>query len=32
MYGEDGIHPNDQGHAALADALGPRLFAHFAAA
>ncbi|WEG08875.1 SGNH/GDSL hydrolase family protein [Microbacterium horticulturae] len=31
-FGPDGIHPNDQGHAALADALGPRLFAHFAAA
>ncbi|MEQ6896090.1 SGNH/GDSL hydrolase family protein [Microbacterium sp. KR10-403] len=31
MYGEDGIHPNDAGHAALADALGPRLCTHFAA-
>ncbi|QAY60111.1 SGNH/GDSL hydrolase family protein [Microbacterium protaetiae] len=30
-FGEDGIHPNDDGHAILADAIGPRLRAHFGA-
>jgi len=30
-FGEDGIHPNDDGHALLAEAIGPRLAAHFGA-
>ncbi len=28
-YGADGVHPNDTGHAILAEAIGPRLAAHF---
>ncbi|WP_051191866.1 SGNH/GDSL hydrolase family protein [Microbacterium luticocti] len=31
-FGEDGVHPNDAGHAVLADAIGPRLATHFGVA